>query len=596
MYAEFNEGSPATANNLLDDVWPSRGFALAKLDWPLTWTEDPYNDAYWRFFFYGLQPEATLLYEWEQTRDRRYVDKLVAILRSFVAYDVTRPAQPLTFDNNHAAAYRAMELVNMYVKLDRDGQLPSDLRAGMLASLARLGRFLADPKHYEGGVNHGFNEGAALLVLADSFPTMAGATSWRQTAIDRLNSLLDTTIDGDGVEVENSPFYHVYVLGIVYQIAQWAKQYEPALAPSYGAAAQKMLRFAADITQPSGYLPMLGATATTYMPSQDPTVYGPMADADPAFAFAYTRGASGTPPPDGTVLFPASGLFVMRSPLVRPSNLSHQTYVTFDAGPYRTEHSDLDALGITIFSGQATVLPEAGLFTYTQQPEREFFHGTSAHNTVVVDGKDQAEGSATAGASGSGGGATWATGTSDLYTGVHHARTVVVLRQDLALVIDRLTSAASHTYTQTWHLDPAAVLSTSGQNALVRTAAGKAQLTITQASPSGETLATMKGQTTPRLQGWYSKSYGRESPDWALEYTRRGPAATFATLLATGAYAAAASATVSSTALAGGATAVNACVDGTTGYGVTVPADPTAQPTVVGGACASGARSSVRSP
>ena len=64
-----------------------------------------------------------------------------------------------------------------------------------------------------------------------------------------------------------------------------------------------MLRYAAYVTQPSGYLPMLGATATTYMPSQDPAVYGPMADLDPEFAFAYTRGARGTAPPDGSYLF-----------------------------------------------------------------------------------------------------------------------------------------------------------------------------------------------------------------------------------------------------------------------------------------------------
>ena len=93
--------------------------------------------------------------------------------------------------------------------------------------------------------------------------------------------MLDSTLDADGVEVENSPFYHVYVLGLVYQIAQWAKLYEPALAPSYTPPRSKMLRYAAYVTQPSGYLPMLGATATTYMPAQDPTVYGPMAERRP---------------------------------------------------------------------------------------------------------------------------------------------------------------------------------------------------------------------------------------------------------------------------------------------------------------------------
>ena len=235
LYAEFNEGDAATANNLLDNVWPARGFPLPKLGWPLTWTEDPYNDAFWRFFHYGLRPETSLLFEWQTTGDTRYRDKLVAILRSFAAYDAIRPVNTLTFDNNHAAAYRAMTLLNYYFKLQRAGALPEDLRVGLEAALAKLGTFLAAPAHFEGGVNHGFNEGAALLLIADNFPSMPGASTWRTTALARLQGMLDSTLDSDGVEVENSPFYHVYVLGLVYQIAQWAKLYEPALAPSYTA-------------------------------------------------------------------------------------------------------------------------------------------------------------------------------------------------------------------------------------------------------------------------------------------------------------------------------------------------------------------------
>ena len=403
----------------------------------------------------------------------RYRDKLVAILRSFAAYDAVRPVNTLTFDNNHAAAYRAMTLLNYYFKLQRAGALPEDLRLGLEAAFAKLGTFLAAPAHFEGGVNHGFNEGAALLLIADNFPAMPGASAWRTTALARLQGMLDSTLDSDGVEVENSPFYHVYVLGLVYQIAQWAKLYEPALAPSYTAAAEKMLRYAAYVTQPSGYLPMLGATATTFVPSQDPTVYGPMASADAEFAFAYSRGARGTAPPDGTYLFPSSGLFLMRSPLGSASNLPNQTFVTFDAGPYRTEHSDLDALGITMYSNGSTVLPESGLFTYTDQPDRSFFHGTRAHNTVVVDGADQAQGAATPGPFGSAAGATWARGTSALYTGVTHRRSVVVLRQGLTLVVDRLAGSATHTYTQTWHLPPDASIEASGQDVAVTNGAGK---------------------------------------------------------------------------------------------------------------------------
>jgi hypothetical protein len=581
-YAEMDEGEEATAQDLLGNVWPARGYPLPYLQWPLTWTEDPYHEAYWEFYFYGLRPEATLLYEWETTANTAYLEKLIAILRSYVTYDATRPVNTVTFDNDHTSAYRTMELINFYVKLKLAGALPKDLEAGLARSLEKLGAFLAEPQHFEADYNHGFNEGIALLLLADNFPHMPGASGWRLLALERLQEMLSNTIDADGVEVENSPFYQVYVLGLVYQIAQWAKRYEPTLAAPYSEAATKMLSFTADVTQPNGYLPMLGATATTYMPSQDPNVYGPMAEADPEFDVAFTRGAHGTPPPDGTVLFPVSGLFLMRSPLGPVSNLPNQTFVTFNSGTYRTSHSDLDAMGMTMYSNGAEVLPTSGLYTYTEEPYLEYFHGTRSHNTVVVDGKDQAQGSAQAGSYGSVSGSTWASGVSGLYAGVTHHRTIVVLRQGLTLVQDDLTSSSSHNYAQTWHMAPGSNVRESGGDTYVTNTAGTPTLTIHQADPAGMTTQSLYGATDP-IQGWYSNGYGFKQPDWALEDTRSGTSALFTTLLAAGPYAGQAG-TVVETPVTGGHQ-VNICVGGTVGYSVMIPSENDAAPTITSGAC-----------
>jgi hypothetical protein len=237
-----------------------------------------------------------------------------------------------------------------------------------------------------------------------------------------------------------------------------------------------------------------------------------------------------------------------------------------------------------MYSNGSTLLPTSGLFTYTQQPDLEYFHGTRSHNTVVVDGQDQPEGSAQAGSFGSTAGATWATGTSDLYPGVHHQRNVVILKQGLALVVDRLTSAATHAYTQTWHLAPDASVDASGADAFVVNGSGARVLTIRQADPAGLTLTPVKGQRSPLEQGWYSSTYAFKQPAWALEYTRTAANALFTTLLAAGPYATQTS-TVVTTQVTGGERA-EICVGGTTGYRVLVPGNPAVATTVTGGACA----------
>jgi hypothetical protein len=582
-YAEFNGGDLVSANDLLRDVWPARSPRKpVKLDWPLSWTEDPYTDAYWRFYFYALRPTSSLLWAYRTTGDDRYLQRLIAILRSFAAYDKVRPVDKLTFDNKHAAAYRAMVLVNHYAKLKRWGVLPADLDTDLLVSIQKLGEFLAVRGNWEDTHNHGFNEAIALLLIADNFPALPAAGSWRQVGADRLMAMLANTIDADGVEVENSPFYHVYVLGMVAEISTWAGRYEPAIAGPYADAARKMLRYAAYVTEPHGMLPMLGATATTNLPAQDPAVYGPLRGIEPAFDWVFSRGALGTPPASGTALFDVSGLFTLRSAIAAGGQRTDQTFMTFDAGIYRTEHSHQDALSVTTYSHGATVLPEAGLFTYDKGVDYDYFHGTRGHNTVMVDGANQREGDATPGPYGRlAGGGTWASGSSELYAGVRHDRTVVILRQGLALVLDRLASGSAHRYDQIWHLPPGTLVTETENGALAAGKNGKPALTIAQANPQALGLEPHTGETNP-LKGWSSNAYAFKTASPELDFTRTASDAQLATLLAAGPYAAARP-TVTQTVTDGGRV-ILVCA-GAAAYRVTVSAEggPAQQVSAAGG-------------
>lgn len=537
IYSEFDEGDKRTADGLLTDVWPARSPRQPiQLAWPLTWTEDPYQDAYWRFQFYALRPTSNLLWAYATTRDARYLLKLRAILTSYAAYDATRPYDRMTFDNPHTLAYRAMVLVNTVVKLRRWAVLPATLEADLTASVHRIGTGLVEARNFESLHNHGYNEAAALGLIARNFPEFAEAKSWAELGAARLRLMLATTIDADGVEVENSPFYHLYVLGLVAEISTWASRYEPGLAEPYRAAARRMLRYAATVTQPDGTLPMLGATASTNVTTQDPAVYGPLRGVEPAFDWVFSGGAQGSPPADGTARFPVSGLFVLRAPRADAARRLDQTFVTFDAGVYRTDHSHLDALGVTVYSAGTVVLPEAGLFTYDKGADYDYFHGTRGHNTVMVDGRDQAAGAAVPGPSGDLPRGTWASGTSGLSAGVAHHRTVIVLRQDLVLVLDALDGATDHDYDQLWHLPPGSRTRALTAGTLVSDAAGRATLALVQADAGALDLRRFEGATNP-LQGWFSRSYGFKIPAPALDFHVRAAAPRLATLLASGPYA-----------------------------------------------------------
>jgi hypothetical protein len=85
--------------------------------------------------------------------------------------------------------------------------------------------FLASPMNFDPEYNHGFTEAAALALVAANRPSLPEAPSWQATALDRLSSLMVNFVDVDGVELENSPFYHFYVLSLAYQIDRWSRRY-----------------------------------------------------------------------------------------------------------------------------------------------------------------------------------------------------------------------------------------------------------------------------------------------------------------------------------------------------------------------------------
>jgi hypothetical protein len=431
-----------------------------------------------------------------------------------------------------------MILTNLYWKLDRRGALPARLARDLRRSIEKLGRDLAwsDRDHWEPWVNHGFNEAAALLLVASNFPVFESSSTWRVIALERLRVMLRTNIDRDGVDVENSPFYHYYVLGLVSQIGSWAERHEPSLGRDYRRAARRMLPYAAAIAQPDGRLPMLGASTASRVARLDASIYEPLIDANTEFAFTFTDGIRGSAPRDGVRLFRDAGLYILRLSDAS-SDYRDGTYVTFDSGKFRTSHSQLDAGSITLYSNGRVLLPDSGLYTYdTKRLAYAYFHGTRAHNTVVVDGRDQRPGAAQPLGGRMTAGAAWAAGENRLVPGVTHRRLVIVLQPGLVLVADRLRSRTVHTYTQTWHLAEDLVVNESTHPTVeVTEPAGKPLMRMLQVAPS-RAPRIIRGSRSP-LQGFISNAYGKMTPATALEYRAKGKLGVFDTVIAAGPYA-----------------------------------------------------------
>ncbi len=536
MSTVLNRGNIVDARLMLDDEWTAGRRPPVKFA-PISWTEDPYADPYWRFDFYSLRPTTHLLYAYYETGDTQYRDKLSDVLRSFLAVGVH--SKYLTTDVDlHAAAWREMVLVNTYVKLRRSGDLPPDLAQGLRAAIRNEATFLAQPENYESNFNHGVNQVAALLLVAENFPDWPEAAAWGSTARRRLDDLADNVVDADGVEVENSPYYHYYVLNTFYQIETWAESNHVVLSPVLAATVRRMTTYAAAVTKPNGYIPLVGASMDLDAADYSPSTLDALGALNPTLAYVRSDGTQGVPPPR-TSLFPASGTAILRSMLDSTSSApSSQAWVLFDIGAWRTLHSHLDAMNVVLYANGRTLLPDAGLYQYAPAEDHtyydhDWFYSTAAHNTIVVDGESQSRiGAVGAGLQASGPDWAYQSGWNELNPGVRQRRAVTLLGANALLVVDELDGQATHTFTQTWHLPPDLTLSTVGLDAYAADATGSRVLSIRQAMTDGITLNSTADQT---LASWYSDTYGVKVPNGAVAYTKMGQRQTFVTLITAGA-------------------------------------------------------------
>ena len=88
--------------------------------------------------------------------------------------------------------------------------------------------------------------------------------------------------------------------------------------------------------------------------------------------------------------FPHSGYYLLGSDF----GADHEVRLLADAGPLGylsiAAHGHADALAILLSVGGEEVLVDPGTYCYQAEPEwRAYFRGTSAHNTITVDGEDQ---------------------------------------------------------------------------------------------------------------------------------------------------------------------------------------------------------------
>ncbi len=291
-----------------------------------------------------------------------------------------------------------------------------DLHAELLPALAFHGRYIERYlSTYFSPNTHLLGEAVALLFLGTLYPQIQSAARWRESAWKIVLHEAQRQVRPDGVYFEQSLYYHVYALDffLYARLLQARNGFE--IPPAYDAVLQQMLDVVAALAQAGpaegfgdddgGRLWNPRRNRTEHM--TDPLALGAMIYSrefpaaqlteeaiwlfgNPAVdALSKTHLPQPTSAPLRSIAFPDGGLYVLAD------SDPYLQAMLVDAGPQgvgRSGHGHADALSVRLVMDGRRWLVDAGSGVYISEDpaDRNNFRGTGAHNTLRVDGADQA--------------------------------------------------------------------------------------------------------------------------------------------------------------------------------------------------------------
>jgi heparinase II/III-like protein len=492
------------------------------------------------------------------TGDERYAETFAEDVRAWMR--ANPPGIGINWSSSLEAALRLISwcwaMVFFRGSKALSPELFGEMLGGIRAHASHVERYLS---YYFAPNTHLTGEALGLFYAGTVFPALRPARRWRALGARILLEQLERQVLPDGVYFEQSTCYQRYTVETYLHFMLLAARNGVALPPTVGERVQRLVDVLVALRRPDGSMPAIGdADGGWLLPlaQRAPDDFrGVFSTAAALFGRSdYAWAARGLAPetvwllgPDGVKAFdglrqvppgaPASRLFAEGGLVVMRSGWdagAHQ--LVFDVGPlgcpFNAGHGHADLLSIQCSVFGQPCLVDAGTYGYTAEPRwRDFFRGTTAHSTVVVDGLGQAVPA---------GPFKWdarprarlqrwqsteavddAEATHDAYSRladpVVHRRRVLFVKPGYWVVVDDLDGRAEHAVELRFQFAPIEVTVGPDLWARARVSAGRGLLLkpFATASLKGD---VHEGELAP-IQGWISPDYGRRAPSPALTYS-----------------------------------------------------------------------------
>ncbi len=425
------------------------------------------------------------------------------------------------------------------------GRVPASFRDDLVSGLWLTARYIElYLSTYFSPNTHLLGEGLGLFFIGMLCPQLADADRWRDKGWKILLREAKHQVRPEGVYFEQALYYHVYALDFFLHARVLAARNGTAIPAEFDTVVEKMLDVVEALSQAGpteGFGDDDGGRLFNSRRNRPEHMTDPLALGAAIYGEERITAAA-TLTEEAIWLFGDHAVELFAKPRP-PRDIRSRSFdgiyvlagadpcpqqMMIDAGPQgtgRCGHGHADALSVRFSVNGRPYLIDPGTGSYISDPDdRALFRATSAHNTLCVDGLDQALPAGPFAWTSIPNVKTerWVSGeTFDLFVGTHdgycrlaepvrHRRTTLRINSGVWMIRDLAEGQGLHLLETFWHFAP---------NLQVREEAGALiALPASGQSAPGDSfrLALLKAQDSPwRMEmgsGLYSPAYGIKEP------------------------------------------------------------------------------------
>ena len=525
------------------DFHPSGVRPVMTKDGRLDWSTNPAGKREWLLMLHRHSWWALWAVAYDRTGDERYARAFVMQLTDWIA------AHPLPRQKSEDyEPWRLMEAglrlriswIPCFAAFYDSPHFDDQVKWAMLRAIYDHGRFL---NRFFTNRNHLVRESNGLVALALIFPEFLESGEWLKNALQRLDAELQTQVNADGSHIEMSVGYQWLTVDEFEVTQKLLEQHNQRLPTTdIDSALRGMYSFLAAVMRPDRTFPQINDGFILW--DADRLENAARMNGWGDVEYAASGGQTGTTPVWCSRNFPNAGVHVMRSEW-GPS--AH--YLIADTGPYGGPHGHEDLLSFELSAAGVPIIVDPGSYTYAaDDPFRNYFVGSSGHNTMLVDHKSQVrrwraehttpsssrknyghwqsnEHADYAGGIHAGDYATFSIlkpQRPDIVTGVTHQREFLFVKPDYWVIVDSVVTAEERCFQFLFHFAPDIIIDTPGAgDAIARCPKSNAGLVLMQLGGPPMRRSVICGADAP-IQGWFSHDHHKKCPSPAVELCTTG--------------------------------------------------------------------------